>query len=175
MRAAALTGAIPVDEDIHEFAHVLDGVVLHGDAARLAAALDRGLLEQAGWDPVMRILRLPSQHRLLGRKVCRVERCVNTVHNDAPEICHRCFTRLTAAGRLSVPADGAGCGVLRTACPTVPRPAPPDLVGAVRDRPAGAAPAGGARMSGGGVHPHRRRRGRLLQYPLSTVVPGPAR
>jgi integrase len=96
--AAALTGAIPVDEDIHEFAHVLDGVVLHGDAARLAAALDRGLLEQAGWDPVMRILRLPSQHRLLGRKVCRVERCVNTVHNDAPEICHRCFTRLTAAG-----------------------------------------------------------------------------
>ena len=46
----------------------------------------------------MRVLYLPAQHRLLGRKVCRVERCVGTVHNDAPEICHRCFTRLTGLG-----------------------------------------------------------------------------
>lgn len=45
-----------------------------------------------------RVLYLPAQHRLLGRKVCRVERCVGTVHNDAPEICHRCFTRLTGMG-----------------------------------------------------------------------------
>jgi hypothetical protein len=44
------------------------------------------------------VLLLPAGHRLLGRKVCRVERCVNTVHNDCPETCHRCFTRLTGLG-----------------------------------------------------------------------------
>ncbi|MGH3631634.1 MAG: site-specific integrase, partial [Sciscionella sp.] len=98
MTAAALTTTVPVDEQADEFAHVLDGIGMRGEAAQLAGALDRGLLDEAGWDPVMRVLCLPSRHRLLGRKVCRVERCVNTVHNDAPEICHRCFTRLTALG-----------------------------------------------------------------------------
>jgi integrase len=96
----AVTSArtISVDEESCEFAHVLDGVALCGAAAHLAGALDRGLLDEAGWDPVMRVLYLPAQHRLLGRKVCRVERCVGTVHNDCPEICHRCFTRLTGLG-----------------------------------------------------------------------------
>jgi hypothetical protein len=98
MTAAALTRTIPIDEESHEFAHVLDGVALRGEAAQLAGALDRGLLDEAGWDPVRRVLCLPARHRLLGRKVCRVQRCVNTVHNDAPEICHRCFTRLAAMG-----------------------------------------------------------------------------
>ena len=46
----------------------------------------------------MRVLYLPAQHRLLGRKVCRVERCEGTVHNDCPEVCYRCFTRLTGLG-----------------------------------------------------------------------------
>jgi integrase len=98
MIAAALTRTIPVDGESHEFAHVLDGVALRGEAAQLAGALDRGLLDEAGWDPVTRVLWLPPRHRLLGRKVCRVQRCANTVHNDAPEICHRCFARLTAIG-----------------------------------------------------------------------------
>jgi hypothetical protein len=96
--ATALSRTVSVDEESHEFTHVVDGVALRGEAAQLAGALDLGLLEEAGWDPVMRVLFLPAEHRLLGRKVCRVQRCVNTVHNDAPEICHRCFTRLAAMG-----------------------------------------------------------------------------
>ena len=98
MTAVTSARTISVDEESCEFAHVLDGVALCGAAAHLAGALDRGLLDEAGWDPVMRVLYLPAQHRLLGRKVCRVERCVGTVHNDCPEICHRCFTRLTGLG-----------------------------------------------------------------------------
>ena len=98
MTAVTSARTISVDEESCEFAHVLDGVALSGAAAHLARALDRGLLDEAGWDPVMRVLYLPAQHRLLGRKVCRVERCVGTVHNDCPEICHRCFTRLTGLG-----------------------------------------------------------------------------
>jgi hypothetical protein len=96
----AVTSArtIPGDEESCKFAHVLDGAALSGAATHLARALDQGLLDEAGWDPVTRVLYLPAQHRLLGRKVCRVERCVGTVHNDAPEICHRCFTRLTGMG-----------------------------------------------------------------------------
>jgi hypothetical protein len=96
--AATLTPTISAAEESCEFPHVLDGVALSGAAAHLAGALDRGLLEEAGWDPTTRVLYLPAQHRLLGRKVCRVNRCVGTVHNDAPEICHRCFTRLTGLG-----------------------------------------------------------------------------
>ena len=98
MTAATLTPTISAAEDSCEFPHVLGGVALSGAAAHLAKVLDRGLLEEAGWDPTMRVLYLPAQHRLLGRKVCRVKRCVGTVHNDAPEICHRCFTRLTGLG-----------------------------------------------------------------------------
>jgi integrase len=89
---------IPAAEESCEVAHVLDGTALSGAAAQLARALDQGLLDEAGWDPVTRVLYLPAQHRLLGRRVCRVQRCVGTVHNDAPEICHRCFTRLTGMG-----------------------------------------------------------------------------
>ena len=98
MTAATLTPTISAAEESCEFPHVLGGVALSGAAAHLAKVLDRGLLEEAGWDPTMRVLCLPAQHRLLGRKVCRVKRCVGTVHNDAPEICHRCFTRLTGLG-----------------------------------------------------------------------------
>ncbi|WP_293001644.1 transposase [Mycobacterium sp.] len=106
MTAATLTPMISAAEQSCEFPHVLDGVVLNGAAAHLAGGLDRTLLDEAGWDPVMRILSLPAEHRLLGRKVCRVKRCVGTVHNDAPEICHRCFTRLTGLG-MSVEDIGA--------------------------------------------------------------------
>ncbi len=98
MTAATLTPTISAAEESCEFPHVLGGLALSGAAAHLAKVLDRGLLDEAGWDPTMRVLYLPAQHRLLGRKVCRVKRCVGTVHNDAPEICHRCFTRLTGLG-----------------------------------------------------------------------------
>jgi integrase len=96
--AATSARTISADEESCDFPHVLDGAALSGAAAHLARALDRGLLDEAGWDPMTRVLHLPTQHRLLGRKVCRVQRCVGTVHNDAPEICHRCFTRLTGMG-----------------------------------------------------------------------------
>ena len=74
------------------------GLLLDGAAARLAGMLDRALLEEAGWDPAARILFLPAQHRLLGRQVCRAERCTGTVHNDCPGVCYRCFTRLQQLG-----------------------------------------------------------------------------
>ena len=90
--------AVPVAEDSCEIPHVLDGVVLTGVAAQLVRMLDRGLLDEAGWDPRMRVLFLPAQHQLLGRQVCRVGGCVRTVHAGLPEVCHRCFTRLTGLG-----------------------------------------------------------------------------
>ena len=63
-----------------EFPHVLAGAAFDGPAAALARALDKALLEEAGWDPRSRILYLPAGHRLLGRKV-RVE---SSRHCDRP-------------------------------------------------------------------------------------------
>ncbi|MDN5930096.1 MAG: site-specific integrase, partial [Pseudonocardia sp.] len=81
-----------------EFAHVLAGVVLDGAAARLAWMLERGFLNEAGWDPRIRVLALPAQHRLLGRRVCRADGCERTAHNGLPGVCLRCCTRLTGLG-----------------------------------------------------------------------------
>src|ERR1700676_1818379 len=50
--AAALARALPAAGEAAGFAHVLDGAALDGTSARLAAMLDRALLEEAGWDPV---------------------------------------------------------------------------------------------------------------------------
>ena len=98
MTATALASTRPAAGASAEFPHVLDGAALDGAAARLAGMLDRGLLEEAGWDPAARILFLPAQHRLLGRQVCRAGRCTGTVHNDCPGVCYRCFTRLQQLG-----------------------------------------------------------------------------
>ena len=46
----------------------------------------------------IRVLSLPAQHRLLGRRVCRVDGCAATVHSGLPGVCYRCFTRLTRLG-----------------------------------------------------------------------------
>ena len=51
MTAATLTTTISAAEESCEFPHVLDGVALSGAAAHLAKVLDRGLLDEAGWDP----------------------------------------------------------------------------------------------------------------------------
>jgi integrase len=101
-----------------EFPHVLVGVAFDGPAAALARALDKVLLEEAGWDPVARILFLPAGHRLLGRKVCRVEQCTATAHYNYPDICHRCFTRLT---RMGMTMDDIAA---RESLPAAPVPAP---------------------------------------------------
>ncbi len=45
---------------------MLAGVLLDGDAARLAATLDPAFLAEAGWDPVRQMLSLPAGHALLG-------------------------------------------------------------------------------------------------------------
>ena len=131
MTTAALATSLPARGGSAEFPHVLAGAVLDGAAVRLAGSLDRGLLAEAGWDPAARILFLPSQHRLLGRQVCRAEGCDGTVHNDCPGVCYRCFTRLkelgmsaagiTAARQLpAAPAPAGHCAVPDCECkPTV--------------------------------------------------------
>ena len=131
MTAATLAEMPWAGREASVFPRVLDGVALDGWAARLARTLDQRLLEEAGWDPARRVLFLPAGHRLLGRNVCRVDGCVGTVHNDCPQVCHRCFTRLTELGMSAediaagedlpaapVPADD--CAVTGCQCkPTV--------------------------------------------------------
>ena len=116
-------------EDACEIPHVLGGVVLRGAAARLARSLNRGWLDEAGWDPRMRVLLLPAQHRLLGRRVCRVEGCAATVHAGLPEVCHRCLTRLTGLG-LSTADIAAGVEL-----PSPPAPADRCAVAGCRCEP----------------------------------------
>ncbi|HEY6422564.1 MAG TPA: tyrosine-type recombinase/integrase [Pseudonocardiaceae bacterium] len=98
MTGATLARTSSITEDAVEIPHVLDGVVLDGAAGRLARMLERGFLDEAGWDPRTRVLSLPAQHRLLGRQVCRADGCERTVHSGLPGVCHRCFTRLTRLG-----------------------------------------------------------------------------
>jgi len=81
-----------------EFEHVLAGVVLNGEAARLAWLLDRAFLAEVGWNPAARVLSPPAGHRLLGRAVCRVGGCTTTAHAGPGGVCHRCCTRLTGQG-----------------------------------------------------------------------------
>ena len=81
-----------------EFSHVLAGVLLDGDAARLAAALDPAFLDEAGWDPVRRVLSLPAGHRLLGRMVCKLSGCEAGVRDSRTSVCYRCLTRLKRSG-----------------------------------------------------------------------------
>jgi hypothetical protein len=106
-----------------QFPAVLDGVTLDGAEAKLAALLDPGFLSEAGWDPVMRVLTLPAEHRLLGRTLCRVGGCTATARGDETGgVCWRCFTRLGAEGLDGpqiacspelppLPASPAGCSV----------------------------------------------------------------
>ncbi len=129
--ARAHPAAAPLPAAPMEFPHVLDDVVLDGAAVRLAGMLDRALLAEAGWNPAMRILFLPAQHRLLGRQVCRAGGCAGTVHNDCPGVCYRCFTRLTGLGMTAAriaaaqqlpaaPAPAGHCAVPGCECkPTV--------------------------------------------------------
>ena len=130
MTAGRLAERVAVEEDRGEFPHVLDGVVLIGAAARLAAMLDCGFLDEAGWDPRTRLLSLPVEHRLLGRTKCRVQLCQNTIQSGL-RVCHRCFSRLTRLGMSSEdiataselpnePAPATRCAVPRCRCvPTV--------------------------------------------------------
>jgi integrase len=96
---AAVVRAVSVTPNACELPLVLDGTLLQGRAARLACLLDPAFLAEAGWDPVIRVLSLPAQHRLLGRTLCRVEGCTATAHGTKiGGLCWRCFARLTRAG-----------------------------------------------------------------------------
>jgi hypothetical protein len=112
---ATLARTSSITKDACEIPHVLDGVILDGAAGRLGRMLDRGFLNEAGWDPRTRVLSLPTQHRLLGRRVCRAGGCVRTVHSGLPAVCHRCFTRLTGLGMNA--ADIAAAPVLPAVTP----------------------------------------------------------
>ena len=97
--AAAALAASPAADSGSEFPGVLDGVLLAGPAARLAAMLDQAFLAGAGWDPGSRVLSLPAGHPLLGRVVCRAGGCDATAHGTKTGgLCWRCFARLTRAG-----------------------------------------------------------------------------
>ena len=98
MSVAEAASALSVAPEARECDHVLAGVMLEGAAKQLASMLDRGFLDEVGWDLRMRLLRLPAQHRLLGRRVCRADGCERSFRDGLPEVCLRCFTRLSGLG-----------------------------------------------------------------------------
>jgi integrase len=106
MSGAMAARLVPRDAGGREFAHVLAGVLLDGEAAGLAAGLDPEFLAEAGWDPVRRVLSLPPGHRLLGRAACKVNGCRAAVYRGG--VCCRCRTRLTAAGMTAEQIASAG-------------------------------------------------------------------
>ena len=108
MTAVRLAERVAVEEDRGEFPHVVAGVALDGAAARLATMLDPGFLDEAGWDPQMRVLALPARHRLLGRTVCRAQGCRN-IAKSGLTVCHRCCTRLTRLGMSRAEIAAAAC------------------------------------------------------------------
>jgi integrase len=120
--SAAAARALPRGAG-RELAHVLAGVLLDGDAARLAAALDPAFLAGAGWDPVRQVLSLPAGHPLLGWEACRVSGCETAGGRSRGGVCHRCFSRLTGLGMTAGQIRQAGqlppapAGVTRCAVP----------------------------------------------------------
>lgn len=126
MSGATAASAVPavtvIDRGQAGSDHVLAGVVLGSDTARLAGLLDVEFLAEAGWDPVARVLSLPAAHPLLGRALCRVGGCTTTVHGGTGGVCWHCFTRLRGQGLSGqqiasspalppLPARPAGCAV----------------------------------------------------------------
>ena len=104
-----------------EFGRVLAGVILDGQAARLAQEIDAVFLAEAGWDPARRVLSMPAGHRLLGRAVCRVGGCATTAQ-PVTGVCFSCCTWLTGQGLSTgqilqmpvlppLPARAAACAV----------------------------------------------------------------
>jgi integrase len=128
---ATAAPAVSLVENVCEVPHVLDGVVLTGAALVLAGMLDPGFLDEAGWDPRLRVLFLPAEHRLFGRQVCRVPGCIRDVFAGLPGVCLRCHTRLTGLGLSNAeiiaakqlppaPSPADRCAVDRCQCrPTV--------------------------------------------------------
>src|SRR5260370_7365208 len=90
--AVAVLAASPAADSGSEFPGVLDGVLLEGPAACLAAMLDQAFLAGAGWDPGSRVLSLPAGHPLLGRVVYPTGGCHAPPHRTrAARLCSPCF------------------------------------------------------------------------------------
>lgn len=71
--------------------------VVDGRAVRLAALVDPAFVTEAGWDPATSVLSPPPAHPLLGRPVCRVERCSTTAPARS-RVCAACRRRLDRHG-----------------------------------------------------------------------------
>lgn len=97
MSVSAVVTTSPSDAR-EETDHVFAGHArLLGPAARLAALIDPAFLVEVGWDSSLLVLRLPSEHRLLGRPICRAAGCEVTAP-DRTHICAGCRHRLADAG-----------------------------------------------------------------------------
>lgn len=133
MSGAAIARALPAATGLREFPAVLAGVRLEDVAARVAGMLDPVFLAEAGWNPASRVLTLPAEHPLLGRRLCRVNGCVATAHGTKiGGLCWRCFARLRRSGLSAEDIIGAA------ELPLLP------------GRPVGCAVPGCQRMSPGG-------------------------
>jgi integrase len=95
---SAALALVPAPLAGETFSRVLSGIVLSGDAALLAAALDPGFLAEVGWDPETRVLSLPAAHPLLGRLVCRTGGCAATARSGNGGLCFQCASRLARGG-----------------------------------------------------------------------------
>lgn len=102
---AATRAAESAGELAGELAHVFAGPAdvdlldagLDVGAMRLAGLLEPGFLSSAGWDPRLRILEVPPDHRLLGWRACRAAGCLGRA--DGPErLCLGCRLRLARSG-----------------------------------------------------------------------------
>jgi hypothetical protein len=110
---------------------VLAGMALDEAAARLASMIDPSFLAGAGWDPVSRVLSFPAEHRMLGRRACRVNGCDSAAYPQCPGVCWRCLTWLKGlgmtagqiAGERQLPPRPAGEELL-CAVPGCPRETP---------------------------------------------------
>jgi hypothetical protein len=96
---AVTARAVLVAASPREFPAALVGTVLDDAAGRVAGMLDSAFLAEAGWDPAARVLSLPAEHRLLGRRLCRVDGCAATAHGTkVGGLCWHCYSRLTRSG-----------------------------------------------------------------------------
>ena len=101
MTGTATARALLAAESLCELPAVLAGTALGGSAARLARMLDHAFLIEAGWDPKARVLSFPSQNRLLGRTLCRVDGCVATAHvTKAVSLAKTGGAQMTRASKL---------------------------------------------------------------------------
>lgn len=84
--------------------HVLGPeLALEPETARLAALIDPAFLAEAGWHAASRVLSLPSEHALLGWRICPTPGCANQL-----------YTREGVCGACRVEGGKSGTGKIAT-------------------------------------------------------------